>query len=48
MYEGEDKYKLYILNSDFNVKQFVKVIFRGEEREVIVDSVGLEIIEFKK
>ena len=48
MYEGEDKYKLYILNSDFNVKQFVKVIFRGEEREVIVDSVGLEIIEYKK
>ena len=48
MYEGEDIYKLYIFNSDFNMKQFAKVIFRGEEKEVLIDSVGLEIIEFKK
>jgi hypothetical protein len=48
MYEGENIYKLYIFNSDFNVEQKVKVIFRGEEREVVIDSVGLEIIEYKK
>ena len=48
MYEGDDKYKLYIFNSDFNVKQFVKVIFKGEEKEVLVESCGLEIIEYKK
>ncbi len=48
MYEGEDIYKLYIFNTDFNVKQFARVIFRGEEKEVTIDSVGIEIIEFKK
>ena len=48
MYEGEEKYKLYVVNSDFNTKQFAKVIFRGEEREIVIDSVGLEILEFKK
>ena len=48
MYEDENTYKLYVFNSDFNNKQFVKVIFNGEEREIIVNSVGLEIIEYKK
>ena len=48
MYEDEEKYKLYIFNSDYNMKQFVKVIFKGEEKEVLIDSVGLEIIEYKK
>ena len=48
MYEDEEKYKLYVVNSDFNTKQFAKVIFRGEEREIVIDSVGLEILEFKK
>ena len=48
MYEGEDSYKLYIFNSDFNSKNFAKVIFRGDEREVLIDSVGLEVIEYKK
>jgi len=48
MYEDEEKYKLYVFNSDYNMKQFVKVIFKGEEKELIVDSVGLEIVEYKK
>ena len=48
MYEGEDKYKLYILNTDFNFENRVKVIFRGEETERVVKSLGLEIIEYKK
>ena len=48
MYENDEIYKLYILNTDFDVKNFVKVIFRGEERELLIDSIGLEIIEFKK
>ena len=48
MYEGEDTYKLYIFNSDFNFEQKVRVIFRGETVEKIVGSVALEIIEFKK
>ena len=48
MYEDDEKYKLYIFNSDFNLEQKVKIIFRGEERKIEVDSVGLEIIEYKK
>jgi hypothetical protein len=48
MFEDEEKYKLYIFNSDYNMKEFVKVIFKGEEKEVLIDSVGLEIIEYKK
>jgi len=48
MYGDEEKYKLYIFNSDFNMKQFVKVIFKGEEKEVLIDSCALEIIEYKK
>ena len=48
MFEGEEKYKLYVFNSDYNMKQFVKVIFKGEEKELLIDSVGLEIVEYKK
>ena len=48
MYEDDEKYKLYLFNTDFNVKQFVKVIFKGEEKEVVIDSVGIEIVEYKK
>ena len=48
MYEGDDIYKLYVFNTDFSNKHFAKVIFRGEEKEILIDSVGLEIIEYKK
>ena len=48
MYEGDDVYKLYVFNTDFSNKHFAKVIFRGEEKEILIDSVGLEIIEYKK
>ena len=48
MFEDEERYKLYLLNSDYNVKIYAKVIFRGEEKDVTIDSCGLEIIEYKK
>ena len=48
VYEDERKYKLYVFNSDYNMKQFVKVIFKGEEKELLIDSVGLEILEYNK
>ena len=48
VYEDEEIYKIYLFNSDFNVKQFVKVIYKNEEKEVIIDSATLEIVEFKK
>ena len=40
--------KVYLLNSDYNSKNFARVIYKGEETEVLIDSVGLKIIEFKK
>ena len=48
MYEDEDKYKLYVFNSDYNFEQRARIIFRGETIDKVIDSVGLEIIEFKK
>jgi hypothetical protein len=48
MFEDDDKYKLYLLNTDFNHKQYATVIFKGETLERVVDSIGLDIIEFKK
>ena len=48
MYEDDEKYKLYLLNTDYNKRQFVTVIFRDDEREVLIDSVGFQIIEYKK
>ena len=47
-FEDDKLLKVYVLNSDFNSKNFVKVIYKEEETERIVDSVGLEIFEFKK
>lgn len=48
MYEDDERYKLYILNTDYNFEQRVRVIFRGETIDKTVGSVGIEIIEFKK
>jgi len=48
MYEGEDTYKLYILNTDFNFEQRARVIFKGESEDRVINSLRIEIIEFKK
>ena len=48
MFEDDNVYKLYIFNTDFSSKHFAKVIFKGDEREILIDSVGLQIIEYKK
>ncbi len=48
MYEDEEKYKLYIFNSDFNFEQRARVIFKDEVIDKVIGSVGLEIIEFNK
>ena len=48
MYEDEEKYKLYVFNTDYNFEQKVRVIFKGEQIDRFVDSIGLEIFEFKK
>ncbi|MBR5140233.1 MAG: hypothetical protein IKV16_04175, partial [Clostridia bacterium] len=48
VYEDEKIYKVYILNTDFNSKQFVKLIYNGEEREILIDSLGLEMVTLDK
>ena len=49
VYDGGDKYKLYLFNSDFNFKQQARVIYKDKIIcETSVDSVKLEIIEFEK
>ena len=48
MYEDDEKYKLYVFNTDFNFEQKVRVIFKGEQTDRFVNSMGLEIFEFKK
>jgi len=48
MYEGEDIYKLYIFNTDFNFSQSARVIFRGETVDTVIDSVAIKVMEFKK
>ncbi len=47
-FEDEEVIKVYLLNSDYNSKNFARVIYKGRETEVLIDSVGLKIIEFKK
>ena len=48
VYEDEKIYKVYILNTDFNSKQFVRLIYNGEEREIVVDSLGLYVVTLDK
>ncbi|MBO5879449.1 MAG: hypothetical protein J6Q68_02725, partial [Clostridia bacterium] len=48
MFEDEKIYKLYILNTDFNFENRVRVIFGEQVIDKVIDSLALEIIEFKK
>ena len=48
MFEDEKKYKMYVINTDYNVENKVIVKFKGERVEKTVGSCELEIIEFKK
>ena len=48
MYEDEEMYKLYILNTDFNFENRARVIFKDQTIDKTIPSLGIEIIEFKK
>jgi len=48
VYESDDSYKLYLFNSDFNVRQEAIIIYKNEKITKLIDSCALEIIEFKK
>ena len=49
VYGDEKSYKVYILNTDYNFEQRARVIYNGEiVGEKVIDSIGVEIIEFNK
>jgi len=48
VYEDEKMYKMYVLNTDYNLKQDVIVDFKGERREFTINSCEFKILEFKK
>ena len=49
VYADEEKYKVYILNTDYNFEQRARVIYNGEIiGDKVIDSIGLAIVEFKK
>ncbi len=47
LYEGEQgEERLFLLNTDYNAKQFVTVRYRGEEREVLVEAGELVCVDY--
>ena len=49
VYGDEESYKVYILNSDFNSEQRARVYYKDELiSNSLIESVGLDIVEFKK
>lgn len=45
-YEEDGKEKLYLLNTDFNVKQTAKILYKGREEEIVIDPVDLKELDF--
>ena len=48
VYEDENKYKIYLLNTDTNVEQKVYVTFGKETVEKTIPSCGLDYVELLK
>lgn len=48
VFEDDKKYKVYLLNTDFNFEQKVKVIYKGKEIVKTVPSVEIETVELEK
>ena len=48
VYEGEGIYKIYLLNTDFNFEQKVKIMYKDVVIEKTVSSVGIEVVELQK
>jgi len=48
VYEDESKYKIYLLNTDMNFEQKIRVLYNGESKVKSVPSTGLDFIELKK
>ena len=48
VYENDEKYKIYILNTDFNFEQRARIIYKEKQIDLTIDSVGYEIVELEK
>ena len=48
VYENDEKYKIYILNTDFNFEQHVRVIYKEKCIDKIINSTSFEILEIDK
>jgi hypothetical protein len=48
VYEDETMYKMYVLNTDYNLKQDVIIDFKGEKIERTIPSCEFVMLEFKK
>lgn len=48
VYEDEKKYKVYLLNTDMNLEQRARVLYKENVWEMAVPSCGLESVEFDK
>jgi hypothetical protein len=48
VYENDDKYKIYILNTNYNFDEKVKIIYKGKTVTKTVKSVDFKIVEIKK
>ena len=48
VYEDEKNYKVYLFNSDFNIETKAIILYGDKRIEKVIDSVGIEIVEFEK
>lgn len=48
VYENEKKYKIYLLNTDYNFEQRVRVIYMDKSVEKVINSTDFDILEFEK
>ena len=48
IYDGGDKYKIYILNTNYNFDEKVKIIYKGKTVTKTVKSIDFKIVEIKK
>lgn len=48
VYEDEVKYKVYLLNTDFNFEQKARVLYHGQETETLVPSAEMVTVELSK
>ncbi len=48
VYEDENRYKVYLLNTDMNFEQKIRVIYNGKSEDKVVLSTGLDFVELQK